>query len=94
MRRAALVDQHAQLRMTLEQRSGRPGVIEVDVREDDVRDVSESDALSDELALEHRQATGRTRVDQRYASGALDDGGGDCVGTAEKLEVDVRQAWG
>ena len=66
-------------------------MIEMDMRQHDVRNVRERDSLADELALEHRQTARRPRVYQCNAAGGLDDGRGNRMRTAEKLKVDIGQ---
>ena len=65
MRRADLGDVHAQLGVLADERAGGAGVVEVDVREQQVADVGELEAAVGERLLQRREAGGRAAVVQR-----------------------------
>ena len=69
-----------------------PGVIEVDVREQDLPHVAQADPLRRECLRQAGQRRRRAGIHQRDAAGAAENRRRDDVGTAEKIEVDVVDA--
>ena len=72
---------------------GRAGVVEVDVRQQQVPHVAEARAQGRESGFEHRQRAGRPALDDRQALVGLQDVGGDGPGLAEVFQIDQVQAW-
>ena len=64
VRRADLGDVHSQPRVLADQRAGGAGVVEVDVREQQVADVGELEPAVGERLLQRREAGGRPAVVQ------------------------------
>ena len=89
VRRAATVNEHLDVRMLLEDGADRPGVVEVNVRDQNLPDVAEADALFLQRRGQVREGRRRPRIDERHTGGSVEDRGGDDLGTAEEVEVDV-----
>src|SRR5258706_535029 len=94
VRRATLMHEHLQRGNATHQRPCRARVIEMHVRQQDVRDVGEADAEAVQAELERLEARGRSRIDQRDASRVAHDGGADDAGTASEFQVDPAKAGG
>jgi hypothetical protein len=94
VRRAAFVDEHADVRMLAHQRASRAGMIEVDVRQQDRLDLARRHAAGFEAGDQVGQAAGRPGIDQRDAAGAVEHGGRDHLRRALKTEIYVPQTWG
>ncbi len=92
VRRAALVHEHRDVRVRADDRAGRAGVIEVDVRQQDVAHVVPAHAVLLQAELERGQTRRRPGIDDRDASVGLHDAARDRVRAAEELEIDPRQA--
>ena len=88
---ADLGDPDRQLRMQPHERAGRPGVIEVDVREQQVSQLGQLDAVLAEACDEPRQRRRRPAVLQREAVGRLDQIHADRVLLAAEVQVDDAQ---
>jgi hypothetical protein len=86
------MDEHLDVRMPLEDRSGRSRVIEMDVRQEDLPDVLKADCLAFERRLERLQGRRRARIDQRDARRPVKDSGGNQLTAAEELQIDVVEA--
>jgi hypothetical protein len=80
------------MRMAPEQRARHARVIEMHVRQEDVRHVREADAEAIQAEIERGEARRRARIDERDTSGVTDNGGGDDVRTASELQVDPAKA--
>src|SRR6266850_6033902 len=89
---AALVDVYRDPRVPPDDRAGRSRMIEVDVREQEMRDVAEPETLRVETELEHIKTGRRPRVNQRKAAGAARNGGRNHVGAASEFQVDPGEA--
>ena len=77
------------VRVRPQNRSGRAGVIEMNVRQDDRRDVRQPNPTTAQALLEFDEARRRTGIDQRDASSALQQNSGDRMGPPEEIEIDV-----
>jgi hypothetical protein len=94
MRRAALMNENGDVWMSAYDRSRCAGVVEMNVREHDVRHVGKRETVLFEPSLERLQARGRPRVDQRYAGAAMNDSRRNCVWTPQEEQVDPGQPRG
>jgi hypothetical protein len=65
-------------------------MVEMNMRQENIGDVGQSDAAARELALEDRKARRRTGIDEGDAARRLHDAGGDGMTAAEELEVDGK----
>jgi len=92
MRRSALVHHHLEMRMAPHERARHARVIEMHVRQEDMRDVREADAEAIQPEFERGETRRRPRIDDRHTSGVTDDGGRDDVRTASELQVDPAKA--
>src|SRR5262249_17507524 len=68
--------------------SRRASMIEVHVREQDLSDIAEPDALRSEFELERLQTRRRPGIDERDASCRADYGGCNNVRAAPEMKVD------
>jgi hypothetical protein len=73
--------------MAPDDRSGRTGMVEVNMRDQQVRDVREAYPLRLKAAFERRQAAAGTWINERDAAGVADHRGGDGVRSSEEIEV-------
>src|SRR5687768_2839887 len=64
-------------------------MIQMDVCEQQVADVAHAEPSFGEPPFQHRQRRRRPWIDQRHSACAVQEGGGDDFGVAEKLQVDV-----
>jgi hypothetical protein len=94
MARTALVHQHLDARVLLHERSGRAGMIEMDVREDHLPHVRDRHAPGEERLAETGERRGGPGVDERHARGVVQDGRGDDALMAEELQIDVVETCG
>ena len=92
VRRAALVDEDFERRIPADERACHACVIQVHVRQENVRDVGETNAESIQAELERIETRCRPGIDQRDASRVTDHGGGDDVGAASEFQVDPGEA--
>jgi len=76
------------------ERARAPGVIEVDVRQQQLPDVRDRDPLPLQGRTQVLERRGRPGIDQRDVSRCLEDGGGDDLGAAKKVEVDLIKPGG
>ena len=88
---ADLGDPDRQLRMQPNERAGRPGVVEVDVREQQVPQLGQLDAVLAEACDEPRQRRRRPAILQREAVGRFDQIHADRVLLAAEVQVDEAQ---
>src|SRR5262249_1545126 len=89
MRLASLVDEYLDVWMTRDDRAGCPRVIEMDVREQQVRDIRQRDPLPAQLFLQTIEAGCRSRIDERDLPRASDDGRRDYMTTSEKMQIEI-----
>ena len=68
------------------------GVIEVDVRDEDLPHVLEPDPLPRQRRRQVIEGRRRPRVDQRHAGRSVEDRRRDDLGPAEEIEVDVVES--
>jgi hypothetical protein len=92
VRRAAAVDVDLDVRVLLDDRSDGAGVIEVDVRHQDLADVLEANPFPRQRSGQVRQRRGRAGIDQRHAGGSVQDRRGDDLRPPEEREIDVVEA--
>ena len=92
MRRAALVHEDLQLRVSPYQSPSTTAVVQMDVGQQYVCYIRESDSDSVQAELECVDTRRGTWIDERYTAGAADDGRGDDVWTAAELEVNPGNA--
>ena len=97
MGRADLRDVHGQARVLADEDARCPCVVEVDVREEQVRDVRELDASRGERRVQRRDAAARPAVLQREPVVGLDEVDADpavvpAVQEVERLVRHVRHA--
>ena len=95
MRRAALVDEHLDGRVLPHQRAGGARMVEMDVRQEELADIAEADALRASAP----PAGCRAMVDgpgsmSATPDGALKDGRRNDLGMPEKVEIDVVKPGG
>ena len=88
VRCADLRDVHLQRRVLAHERAGGAGVVEVDVREEQMADVAELEAALREPGLQRRDARRRPAVVEREAVVGLDDVAADVAGEALVEQVD------
>jgi hypothetical protein len=88
VRRAALVHEDLDVRMSANDRPCRAGVIEMDVGQQDLANVCEAQTQSLQPEVERLETSGWPGVDERHACRRMDDGRRDGVGAPEKLQVD------
>ena len=88
MRRADLRDVHLQRRVLAHERAGGAGVVEVDVREEQMADVAELEVALREPGLQRRNARRRPAVVEREAVVGLDDVAADVAGQPLVEQVD------
>ena len=69
-----------------------PGVVEVNVRHQDLPDVLEPDALAGQRRRELRDRGRRSRIDERDPRRAVQDRRRDDLRPAEEVEVDVVES--
>lgn len=73
--------------MAPDDRSGRTSMVEVDMREQQMRHVRETHALRLKADFESRQTAAGTRINERDAAGVLDHRGRDGVRSSQEIEV-------
>jgi hypothetical protein len=61
----------------------------MNVRDQQLTDVGESDAFPGKFLFERGERRARARIDERNAGRAVQNRGGDDGGTSEEIEVDV-----
>jgi hypothetical protein len=83
MRRADRRDVHLQLRVLAHEHSCRARVVEVDVREQQVRHVLQFQSTPLQARLQGRHAGGRPAVEERRAVGCVQQVGADHALAAE-----------
>jgi hypothetical protein len=86
--RAALVHEHFDVRMLSNDRSGCAGVVEMNMRQQDVTNVRPPDAIRLQPEFERLETTGRTGIDYRNAAMTLDEPGCDDQRAPAKQEID------
>ncbi len=69
-------------------------VIQMDVREENLADVADRDALSTEGLLQAGVGRRWSGIDQRNAGGAVENGGRDDLRDAQKVQIDVVKSGG
>jgi hypothetical protein len=92
VRRAFLVHVDANVGLLVHDGTGRPGVIEVDVRQHDRAHVGQTNARLLQPRAQRRQRAGRPGIDQRHAAGTVEDNGRDDARHPEEVHVDVRDS--
>src|SRR5829696_8775580 len=90
MRRADRGDVHLDVRVLADDRSGRPRVVEVDVGEQQVPNVTELDALLAQTGHERGERRGGPAVEHRGTAVRLDEVRADHALDALVVEVDRR----
>ena len=90
VRRADLGDVHLQLGLLADERAGRAGVVEVDVREQQVPQVAELEAALGESVLQLGDARRRPAVLQRKPVRGLDQVAADHLRASEVPEIEFR----
>jgi hypothetical protein len=93
VRRAALVHEHADVRMLAHQRAGGAGMIEMDVRQQDRLNLARGHAARFEAVDQLRQAACRPGIDQRDAARAVERGGRNHQRRALKTQIYVAETW-
>ncbi|MEA2425816.1 MAG: hypothetical protein QOH13_2226, partial [Thermoleophilaceae bacterium] len=89
MRRADLGDPDCQAGVAAHDRAGGAGVIEMDVREEQVADVLEAQAVLRESRLERRQRRGRPAIEQRKSVVGVDDVHADRVRPSAEVQIQM-----
>ena len=89
---AARVHVHSDPRVLLDQRACRTCVIEVNVGQEDRRDVRDPDASTRELASKSWKRARRSWIDQRHARRAVEHRCRDDVREIQESEINVRYA--
>ena len=89
MRRAALVHVDAGVRHAAQDRAGGAGVIEMDVRQQDVPHLVEAGAEAGQPLFESGQTRRRAGVDDHQAIGGAKDRRRDHARTAPEVQVDA-----
>ena len=89
VRRAARMDEHVDMRMTLEDRSCRPCMIEMDVREKDLADILKAHRFAFERRFQRLKRRRWPRVDQCDACRAVKDSRGNQLRATKKVQVDI-----
>jgi hypothetical protein len=89
VRRAALVHEDIDVGILSHERPGRAGVIEMDMREQDVPHIPHRHALLLERPLQVFDRGRRTWIDERNAGRAVQNRRRDDFRDAEKVEVDI-----
>jgi hypothetical protein len=67
-------------------------MVQMNVREKQLRDLCQPDALRLQPELESIETRRRTRVDEGDGPAAPNDTGGDGMGPADEVEIDPRKA--
>src|SRR5947209_1458020 len=80
--------------MVAHERARGARMIEMDVRQQQRRDVGHRDAGAFELASKHRKGARWSGIDQRHAAFAVQHPGGDDARHAPKQQIDVRESGG
>jgi len=94
MTRAALVHEHFDVRVLTGDRSRRARVIEVDMREQQLPHVAETDAAVVERRCQRRHRRRRPRVEQRDAGRAVQDRRRDDLRASQEVEIEVVETCG
>ncbi len=94
VRGATLVDEHLNRPVLLDETAGAPGMVQVDVGQQNLPDVRDPDTAALKGGAKRRQARRRSGINQRHTARPVEHGGRDDVRVAEKVEVDVVDAWG
>src|SRR5678815_1727903 len=89
---AALVHEHGDVRMLAYDRSCGAGVIEVDVRQEDVTNIGPPDAVRLQAQFERLEAAGGTGIDDGHAAMTLYKSCGDDLWAATELQIDPRES--
>ena len=92
VRRPRLVHVDGDVGVLAHEGAGGPGVVEVDVGEENRPDVGRRDALLAERRAQGVEARRRAGVDEGGPAGVLEDGGGDDPGLAEEVQVGIGDA--
>ena len=87
VRRAALVDEHGDSGMLPDDGARGAGVIEMNVREKEVRDVGQPETLLLQTGFQRRQAGGGTWVHQRHRASTRDHTGRNRLWSAPKEQI-------
>ncbi len=89
MRRAALVHINPQRGIVAHERAGRAGMIQVDVREQQRRDVAHRQPGGRKGRVQGRERARRSRVDDRRAAGSMKERSGHDPGARQEVQVAV-----
>src|SRR3954451_3243650 len=65
VRRTDLADVHRELRVPMHESAGRAGVVQVNVRQDEMAEILDRESLRGKAFLEHAQARRGPAIDQR-----------------------------
>jgi hypothetical protein len=88
------MDDHFDVRMLLDDRAGASGVIEVNMRHQDLAHVAETNPLLLERRRQRGDRRRRTGIDERDAGRPMQDPRRDDLGPPEEVEIDVIEARG